>query len=371
MKFSFIFFTVSVLMLCSCSKDQHTQSFTLEEKVGQILMVHFHGEIANDDAKTLIHDTKIGGVIYYNWSNGLHSPSQVKLLSESLQELALNNRIPVPLFIATDQEGGRVTRLKYGFTEFPSNKALAKGEDISLIEKSAYVMGRELLSVGVNMNLAPVVDINSNPLNPVIGDRSFGDNPEIVIACGKRALSGFGKAKIMTVMKHFPGHGDTQVDSHIDLPVINKSLEDLQQLELLPFIELKSYSDAIMTAHLLVPSLDPDNCTTLSEKTLTYLRDTIGFKGLIISDSLVMEGVCKKYQTIDEVAIQALKAGCDILLLGGRQLERNHELELSAKDIQRIHGSIVKAVHDGYISEERVDQALEKILKLKQKYLQK
>lgn len=353
----------------SCSQDRASQEFTLEEKVGQLLMVHFLGEIANDDAKALIQDTKIGGIIYYNWSNGLHNKPQVKNLSESLQQLALNNRISIPLFIATDQEGGRVARLKHGFTEFPSNKALALKEDLSLIEKSAFVMGNELLSVGINMNLAPVVDINSNPLNPVIGDRSFGDNPEIVIACGERALNGFGKAKIMTVMKHFPGHGDTQVDSHIDLPVINKSLEELQQLELLPFIELKAYSDAIMTAHLLVPSLDLDNCTTLSEKTLTYLREEIGFKGLIISDSLVMEGVCKKYKTIDEVAIQALKVGCDVLLLGGRQLGGNHEMELSAKDIQRIHGSIVKAVQDGYISEERVDQALERILKLKQQYL--
>lgn len=353
----------------SCSQDRASQEFTLEEKVGQLLMVHFLGEIANDDAKALIQDTKIGGIIYYNWSNGLHNKPQVKNLSESLQQLALNNRISIPLFIATDQEGGRVARLKHGFTEFPSNKALALKEDLSLIEKSAFVMGNELLSVGINMNLAPVVDINSNPLNPVIGDRSFGDNPEIVIACGERALNGFGKAKIMTVMKHFPGHGDTQVDSHIDLPVINKSLEELQQLELLPFIELKAYSDAIMTAHLLVPSLDLDNCTTLSEKTLTYLREEIGFKGLIISDSLVMEGVCKKYKTIDEVAIQALKVGCDVLLLGGRQLGGKNEMELSAKDIQRIHGSIVKAVQDGYISEERVDQALERILKLKQQYL--
>lgn len=345
------------------------RDLSLEEKVGQLLMVHFNGETANDDAKALIQENKIGGVIYYNWANGLQNITQVKFLSEGLQKLTLNNKIPIPLFIATDQEGGRVTRLKNGFTLIPSNQALGNTKNSKFAEEAAKVIGQELLNVGINMNLAPVIDINSNPQNQVIADRSFGSDAKTVIEFGREALNGYHQSRIMSVLKHYPGHGDTELDSHIGLPTVKKSLEDLEQMELLPFKELQSHSDAIMTAHLLVPALDPDFCTTLSEKSLCYLRDKLGFKGLIISDSLVMEAVAKSYETIDEVVIQALRAGCDLLLLGGRQLSENNALELTAKDIQRIHGSLVKAVENGIISEERVNQALEKILLLKNKYL--
>lgn len=136
---------------------------SLEEKVGQILMVHFHGEVANDDAKILVQDAKVGSIIYYNWSNGLISPAQVQGLSAGLQQLAKENRIPIPLLIAADQEGGVVARLQSGFTSFPGNRALGETSDPNLAELSALAMGQELQAVGINMNLAPVVDVNSNP----------------------------------------------------------------------------------------------------------------------------------------------------------------------------------------------------------------
>lgn len=364
--------TTTFLCLCSipCFAFYQAQTMTLEEKVGQLMMVHFHGEVANEDARTLIQDTKVGGIIYYNWSNGLHSPEQVQSLSAGLQMLTQSNKIPIPLIIATDQEGGIIARLHNGFTVFPGNRALGEASDPNLAEAAALAMGQELQAVGVNMNLGPVVDINSNPRNPVIGIRAFGDCSETVFRFGEKALQGYNKAHIMTTLKHFPGHGDTTVDSHEALPIVNRSMQALEQVELLPFAKLASKADAIMTAHTLVPALDPDNCSTLSEKTLNYLKDALGFRGVIISDSLVMEGVLKKCHTIDEAAIQALNAGCDILLLGGKQLiGENSNLELTVSDVQRIHHNIVGAVRSGRITELRLNQAVEKILALKDRCL--
>jgi beta-N-acetylhexosaminidase len=344
---------------------------TLEEKVGQLLMVHFHGETANAEAQILIQETKVGGIIYYNWSNGLYSQTQVATLSAGLQKLTENNRIPLPLLIAADQEGGIVSRLRQGFTEFPGNKALGMTGDPALAEAAAFAMGQELYSVGINMNLAPVVDINTNPQNPVIGLRSFGEDPETVIAFGEQALNGYKRAHIISTLKHFPGYGDVSVDPHSALPLVNKSKAELESTELLPFAQLAASADAIMTAHILVPALDEENCATLSEKTLTYLRETLGFQGVIVADSLVMEGVLTKCGTVDEASIAALNAGCDLLILGGKLLIGEHSgFELTTPAVQRIHNSLVQAVKEGRIQEARLDQAVEKILTLKKRYTQ-
>ena len=352
----------------SCFAADKLSSMSLEEKVGQLLMVHFCGETVNDDAKVLIQDTKVGGIIYYNWSNGLHSPEQVQTLSRGLQKVAKENRHGIPLLIAADQEGGLVARLNEGFTHFPGNRALGEAGDPQLAEQAAFAMGEELRAVGINMNLAPVVDVNSNPRNPVIGVRSFGDRPEMVASLAKGALHGYRQAGIITTLKHFPGHGDTAADSHENLPIVRKSKKELEQEELFPFAKLASSADAIMTAHILVPAFDSEQCSTLSEKTLSYLRDTIGFQGVIVADSLVMEGVLNKCLSVEEAAIQALKAGCDLLILGGKLLVGERAgFELKAADIRRIHGAIVNAVQSGRVSETRVNEAVQKILDLKKK----
>lgn len=341
---------------------------TLEEKVGQLLIVHFQGETANHEASVLIEDIKVGGIIYYNWSNGLYSKKQVHDLSIGLQKLAKTNPLALQLFIGIDQEGGVVSRLNNGFTLFPGNLAVAETKKPSLAKKAAYITGKELAAVGINVNFAPVVDINSNPLNPVIGIRSFSHDPKVVTKFGKSALSGYKKAGIITTLKHFPGHGDTKTDSHEDLPLVSKSLQELKKIELVPFKKLANSSDMIMTGHLLVPAFDKENCSTLSKKTLDYLKEKIGFKGLIISDSLVMQGVLKKCETIEEASIQAFNAGCDLLLLGGRQLIDNHLLELTTEDISKIHLALVNAVKTGKILESRLNEALQKIVTLKEKH---
>ncbi len=355
-------------ILCLFSAISLTSlSHTVEEKVGQLLMVHFHGESANNDARALVQDVKVGGIIYYNWANGLTSPEQVRNLSAGLQGLTQTNRHPIPLFIGVDQEGGVVSRLKEGFTHFPGNRALGETQNPDLAESTALAMGKELAIVGINMNFAPVVDVNTNPNNPVIGERSFGDDPETVAAFGAKALLGYQQAGIIPTLKHYPGHGDAQVDSHKDLPIIDKTLAELEYVELLPFARLASSADVIMTAHLLVPALDPEKCSTLSEKTIAYLRNTLDFQGVIITDSLVMEGLLKSCVSVDEAAIQALNAGCDILLLGGRQLASGDgDLELSVSDIQHIHLALVNAVKEGCISEKRLDEAFERVLRLKE-----
>lgn len=345
------------------------EKMSIAEKVGQLLMVHFHGEEANDDARNLIENYHVGGIIYYNWANGLHSPEQIQKLSSNLQTLAKNSSHAIPLFITLDQEGGVVTRLRNGFTIFPGNRALGMTGDPTLAELSAFYIGQELRSIGINMNLAPVVDINSNPKNPIIGVRSFGETATIVLPFARKSLEGFHRAGIMTSIKHYPGHGDVEVDSHVDLPILNKTKEELEREELLPFSELAQQADTVMTAHIMVPCFDANHCATLSQPILDYLRNEINFKGPIISDSLVMEGFLKCCGSIDEAAIQAFNAGCDILLLGGKQLVGTRaNFELSVSDVQRIHASLVKAVSVGLISEERLNQAVQRILDLKDRY---
>lgn len=339
---------------------------TLEEKVGQLFIVCFKGEVANEEAKTLIQKVHVGGIIYYDWANGLYSPEQVLSLSLGLQKLALDNSTPIPLLIAADQEGGIVARLRDGFTSFPGNKALGMTLDPELAQESAFAIGKELQAVGINFNLSPVVDINSNPRNPIIGIRSFGDSADTVTFFAKGALEGYHKAGIITSLKHFPGHGDVEIDSHEALPALHKSKKSLEQVELLPFKELSSLADTVMTAHLMVPSIDPIHCATLSKPILDILRKDLGFKGVIIADSLVMEGVLKNSSSIEEASILALNAGCDLLLFGGKKLiGTTLNAELSLQEIQKIHRAIINAVKEGVVSEERLNEAVQRVLLLK------
>ncbi|MBN9376877.1 MAG: glycoside hydrolase family 3 protein [Chlamydiales bacterium] len=369
MKYALIYSLLLYLFtpLSSWSQTTHKE-LTLEEKVGQLLIVHFNGDRVNGDAELLVQKLGVGGVIYYNWANGLNSPLQVRELSQGLQDLAKNTRLSIPLFITTDQEGGRVSRLTHGFTVFPGNRAVALTRSLDLCEKSAFFMGQEMHDVGINLNLAPVVDINTQVRNPVIGISSFSEDPRTVISFARASLKGFHRANVMTTLKHFPGHGDVEIDSHEGLPILKKDLVDLEKGELRPFRELSEHTEAILTAHMMVPALDEFHCTTLSKKSLDYLRQEIGFKGLIISDSLVMEGLLKCCGTIEEAAVRAFQAGCDLILLGGKQLIGAHQnLELSTNDIEKIHQALVKAVQTGIISEDRLNVSIRRILDFKSK----
>lgn len=340
---------------------------TIEEKVGQLIVAHFNGDIANENAYRLIHEAHVGGIIYYKWANALKSPQQVQELSNGLQKLAFSKVNAIPLFIAVDQEGGVVNRLTEGFTVFPGNYALGKTRDPLLAYESACAMSQEMRAVGINVNFAPVVDVAQS--NSILGLRCFSNTPEDIVAFGKATLEGFKKSGIISSLKHFPGLGNALIDPHQGLPVLNKSFEDLEKWELVPFDQLKDQAEMIMTAHLLIPELDTLHCATLSKTILDTLRYRIGFKGIIISDSLIMQGVLDNGGGVEETAAQAFLAGCDLLLLGGRQLfQHQNGLELTVDDVLRIHRYLVDLVKTGVISEERINESLERILYLKKSY---
>lgn len=343
---------------------------SLEEKVGQLLMVHFHGQEANDEAKCLIQEVHVGGVIYYNWANGLSHPEQVQNLSQGLQQLAQKTPHAIPLLIAIDQEGGRVSRLKQGFTVFPGNYALGQTGEWQRGEDSARIMGEELKAVGISLNLALVVDVYTQPANPVIGIRAFSSDPLLVARWGEYAIQGYRKAGVIAALKHFPGHGDVQVDSHEILPIVDKKREWLEQVELYPFRLLAPQADVILTAHLLVPALDAQCCVTFSKKIISgLLRKDLDFRGVIMTDSLAMEGVLSQCSSLEEAVLRSLEAGHDMILLGGKQLLASQNgLEFTVKDIKRVHCFLINAIRQGVLSEQRVNESVARILALKQKY---
>ncbi len=198
-------------------------------------------------------------------------------------------------------------------------------------------MGQELKTVGVNLNLAPVVDVNNNPANPIIGIRSFGDDKEIVASFGKASIQGFKDAGVIPCLKHFPGHGDVTVDSHKGLPIVDKSYCEITDLELFPFKRLVEEAPTIMTAHILFTQIDPKNCATLSPYILKgILREKINFQGVLITDSLTMQGVLEGYDSLDEVVLKAFEAGNDILLIGGRDLQNQVDGETNIDEMIRI-----------------------------------
>lgn len=342
---------------------------TTEELVGQLLMVNVQAEEANDAARTLINDLHVGGIIYYTWANGLHSAEQVAQLSMGLQDLAAQTQTKIPLIIAIDHEGGRVHRFEKGFTHFPPAFAYGLVNDCTLTKQCAEAMGNELRAVGITMDLAPVVDIMSNPNNPIIGTRSFGTTPETVIDHAGAFIEGLHDAGIATSIKHFPGHGDTATDSHVALSTINKSIEELRSCELTPFYALAEKTDSIMSAHLLIPALDKNTCSTLSPHTLKLLREEAHFNGIIITDSLVMKGVMGyAYDDLAQAAQKAFEAGCDILLVGGRCLVGSATHESDIDDVANVHRTLVSAVHNGTIKRERLEASVERILALKKRF---
>jgi beta-N-acetylhexosaminidase len=346
------------------------KDLSLEEKVGQLLVVHFHGEMANEQARSLIQEVGIGGIIYYQWANGLHDPQQVQDLSQSLQAQAQANRHAIPLWIAVDQEGGRVCRLKSGFTQFPGNYVLGQTQRLDWAEESAWMTGRELSAVGVNFNLAPVVDVYSPHSNGIIGHRSYSSDPAQVALFGQHAVLGYQRAGILACLKHFPGHGGVQADSHETLPLLLKNREALEKTELYPFRFLAEGVDAIMTAHLLVPHLDGENCVTFSRKVVTdLLRHEMQYKGLILTDSLAMAGALNQCPSIEEAALKSLQAGHDMILLGGKQLLASQKgLEFTPEDIKSVHAYLVTAVQKGLVSEDSLNASVERILAFKAKY---
>jgi len=325
----------------------------LREKVGQLFMIGFSGPSVSKDLVSLMAEYRPGGVILF--ARNLESPAQTLGLTNDLQKLAHHE----PLFISIDQEGGRVSRLPAGFTIFPPCAVLGQCDSTELTYAAAAATATELRAVGINMNLAPVLDLNTNPENPIIGDRAFGATPTQVSTLGLATIAGLQDNKVIACGKHFPGHGDTTTDSHKELPVVTASLERLREMELRPFGHaIENGLATVMTAHVLFPSLDERYPATLSFAILTgLLRDQLSFEGLILTDDLEMHAIIDHYG-IEEAAIKAFLAGADVLLIC-----KDRDRQVAA--MEAVH----EAVKDGTIPQARLEASLQRIAKTKERFL--
>ncbi len=344
---------------------------TLEEKVGQLFMIIAYGNDATapsaadkasnqttygvDTPKQVVEKYAPGGLIYFTWANNLQQPVQVATLSNGVQQASLQrpSKAATPLFVAIDQEHGVVLRLGPPVTMFPGAMPLGAGRDESYAYSAAEITGVELRALGINQNLAPVADVNVNALNPVIGVRSFSSDPSLAARLTAAQIKGFRRGKAIPTAKHFPGHGDTDTDSHTGIPIIDHSETEWRQIDAPPFrAAIEAGTDMVMTAHILVPSLDPAmDPATLSYPILTgRLRNELGFTGVVITDSLGMAGVRDKYGD-DRVPVLALKAGVDMLLMP------------PLMDV--AYDGVMSAVKSGEISGERLEASLRRILSLK------
>lgn len=324
----------------------------IREKIGQMMMIGFQGASISGELKEIILDYGVGGVILF--SRNIESPEQIKELCRSIKKLYIENN-KIPPFISIDQEGGRVFRLKSPFRQYPSYGELGRTDSEDAVRSNALSMAEELIDIGINMNMAPVLDVHTNPKNPIIGDRAFGSEPEIVSRLGMQVIAAFHEKGIIAVGKHYPGHGDTSSDSHLELPVVGHGIERLEEIEFKPFLHaFENGLNAVMTAHLLYPALDPDYPATMSEKIISgILRKKQGFDGVVITDDLEMKAISNNY-TGEDAAILPIKAGADMLLICH---SRDKQLE--------TFESLLQAIEDGDIRMERIDKSFDRIIGLK------
>ncbi|MFD6325018.1 glycoside hydrolase family 3 protein [Streptomyces sp. NPDC058442] len=344
---------------------------TLEEKVGQLFVMRVYGHSATDPdqadidanleeigvrtAAELLEKYRVGGIIYFAWAHNTRDPHQIAGLSNGIQKASLGLPRGLPVLISTDQEHGIVARVGEPATLFPGAMAIGAGGSRSDARTLGRIAGRELRALGIRQDYAPVADVNVNPANPVIGVRSFGSEPDAVAAMVAAEVSGFQRSGVAATAKHFPGHGDTAVDSHTGFPVITHSREQWERLDAPPFrAAIAAGIDSIMTAHLMVPALDgSEDPATLSRPILTgILREELGYDGVVVTDSLGMEGVRTKYGD-DRVPVLALKAGVDQLL--------------NPPSLDVAWNAVLKAVRDGELTEGRLDESILRVLRLKAK----
>lgn len=328
------------------------ESMTLDEKIGQLFIVGFEGETVNDEIVDLISNRKVGGLILF--ARNIVNSSQLIELNNSLRKIESD----IPLFISVDEEGGLVSRVPNEFEALPSSGEIGNYNSEEISYKVGAIIAKELKALGFNMDFAPVLDINSNPNNTVIGERAFGDNADIVTRLGIKTMEGIRDGGIIPVVKHFPGHGDTDVDSHYGLPIVTKTLDELNSLEFIPFKEaINNGADVVMISSIILSSIDSENPSTMSEKVMTdILRGDLVFDGVIATDDMTMAAIMDNYNLTDAV-VMSIKSGADLVLVC-------HGYDNILNSILAVKD----AVNSGIISEERIDESVDRILKLKEKY---
>lgn len=346
----------------------HLRRMTIEQKIGQLFVQNVYGSDATTpDERNIplygvaspaevVQKYQLGGVIYFAWTDSVQDPDQIVALSNGLQEAANQgpNKVQIPLQIATDQEGGLVTRIGPPATPFPGAMALGAGRSAEDARAAAEIIGAELRAMGVNTDFAPVCDVNVNPANPVIGTRSFSSDPALAAEMAAAQVRGFqDDGGVSASAKHFPGHGDTAVDSHVAFPIITHTRQEWEAIDAPPFrAAIEAGIDMIMTAHLAFPALDDSgDPATLSHPILTgVLREELGFDGVIVTDALNMQGVRDLYGDA-EVAVRALLAGADQLLM--------------TPAMDDAYAAVTDAVQTGRISRRDLDEKVARILRLK------
>lgn len=336
--------------------DELISTLSLEEKIYQLFIVtqeQLTGTscVTKSGATTeeAIHAYPVGGIIYFE--ENIVEPEQCKKMIQDIQSYS-----SISLFIAVDEEGGRVARLGKNTlmetTVFPSMSEIGESGDTERAYEVGRTIGKDIARYGFNVDFAPVADVNSNPDNPVIGDRSFNSEPEIVAQMVSAAVDGFKDSGILCTLKHFPGHGDTKTDSHHGYAEVDKSIDDLKKVELIPFeAGIKAGADFVMVGHLSVPKVTGNELpATLSKDMIDILKDDLSFEGLVVSDSMAMGAITEHYSS-STAAVLALEAGIDVILM--------------PTDLNEAVLGITEAVDNGRISEERINESVKKILKAK------
>ena len=355
--------------------DAQLEQMTLEQKIGQMIMPDFrlwngvnHTQLAPEVGR-IIDRFDLGGVILFA-ENVSETEQTTKLVHDLQKVVEQDPSNDIPLFVTIDQEGGIVTRLGTG-TNLPGNMALGATRSPAYAEAAGGIIGSELHALGINVNFGPVLDVNNNPGNPVIGVRSFSSDPNLVGELGSAMTQGIQQQGVAATAKHFPGHGDTAVDSHYGLPVVDKSLAELKQLELIPFKRaIDEGIDMVMTGHIGMPQIEDEVVeskqgtfplpATLSDDVITgVLREELGYQGLVVTDALNMQAIADNF-TESEAVIKTFKAGVDIALMPTILRSANDVTKLES-----IFDDVIEAVESGDLKEADIDRSVERILTLK------
>lgn len=326
----------------------------LRRRVGQLLIAGFDGEQVPVELRALAREFGLGGVILF--ARNVREPEQVAELSREVSCLVAD----LPAWVSVDQEGGRVARLKAPFTEWPPMATLGRSGDVALAERFARALAAELRAVGITLDYAPVLDIHTNPKNPVIGDRALAETAVDVARLGRAIIHGLQSEGVAACGKHFPGHGDTSTDSHLELPLVEQPPERLREVEFVPFrAAIDAGVATLMTAHVLVPALDEHRPATLSRRVVTgVLREELHYDGVILSDDLEMKAVAADY-AVPAAAVLAIEAGCDgVLICGG-------DCDTKAAALE----ALVHAVEEDRLGLSRVEDALRRQQRAKERFL--
>ena len=350
------------------TKETINEDKELTKKIGQMLIIGFRGTEVDKDSKIIqdINNYNIGGIILFDrdapsksFPRNIINPEQTKTLIEDIKKLSSSD-----IFITIDAEGGLINRLKekYGFINIPSPEDMGK-DSPEKTKENGIIIGKQLKELGFNVNFAPVVDVNINPDNPVIGylGRSFSEDPEKIVIYASSFIEGLNQEGVISAIKHFPGHGSSTNDSHLGIVDVTKTYK---QEELIPYQKLieNNYSQIVMTAHIINTNIDPDYPATLSSKFIKdILRNQLGFKGVVVSDDMDMGAIVDNYG-FDEALIKAINAGCDMLIISNNGNVYNENVVDKAVEI------ISNAVKKGEISEEQITESYNRIQELKQKY---